>query len=236
MSAPIAAFVDHYQVLGVDPKADTATIHAAYNALAVRAKQEGDKEKYEAVTASYETLADPGGRKAFDAVRLGSGSENTPLTFDAEEFFPKLKDDGNRRLCLLCLLYDRRRKSPRVPAFPVRLLEKVIRLTENELTIDMWFLKEKGYMTADDKSALMITVEGIEYLETVMPTLEQIKPFLVAQPDQPAQADQEPKAADATPPAPSKALPKINLPPREQPLKINIPKSLARPKAPPAAQ
>ncbi|MEZ5401332.1 MAG: DnaJ domain-containing protein [Bryobacteraceae bacterium] len=229
MSAPIAAFVDHYQVLGVEPKADTAAIHAAYTALATRHKEAGDKEAYDAVTGSYEVLADPEGRKAFDAVRLGSGSESVPLIFDPEDFFPKLAGDADRRLCLLCVLYNRRRQSPRVPGFPVRMLEKVVKITETELTIDMWFLKEKGYMTADDKSALMITVPGIEFLERERPTHEQIERFLVRQ-----EIPRGPEAAVAQPHPDSHGdkRPKVGLLAGKEPLKINIPKSLSKLKPP----
>ncbi len=226
MSAPIASFVDHYQMLGVEPKADSATIHAAYTALALKYKQEGDKEKYAAVTASYELLADPESKKAFDAVRLGDGGDEAPLAFDVDDFFFRLHQDANRRLCLMCLLYNRRRLTPRTPGLPIRMLEKVIKLTLEELTIDMWFLKEKGFITADDKSALMISVAGIEFLEREPPSAEQIAPFLVQ--------NAEPAAPEA--PAVAKpAPPKINVPPRTgEPFKINIPKAFSRPKAPPA--
>ncbi|MEZ5356066.1 MAG: DnaJ domain-containing protein [Bryobacteraceae bacterium] len=237
MSAPIAGFVDHYNVLGVDPKSDTATIHAAYTALATRAKQDGDTEKYAAVTASFEVLGDPEGRKAFDAVRLGPGGEEISLRLDLEDFFECVNKDANRRLCLLCVLYNRRRQSPRVPGFPLRVLDKVIRTTPEETAVDIWFLKEKGYISADDKSALTITVAGIEFLEQEKPSQERVAPFLIqaeeAPVHRPAVAVKAPE--EKAPASPLPPLPRITVPPRSgEPLKINIPKSLSRPKAPPA--
>lgn len=79
MSAPLAGkFQDHYEVLGIDPKADVETIQQAYSALAKKFHPgnavSGDAEAFEAVNMAYEVLSDPPQRHAFDNLK-GSGED-----------------------------------------------------------------------------------------------------------------------------------------------------------------
>lgn len=181
MGAPAVAFVDHYGILGVDAKATNNAIHQAYSALAAKYhpnnKESGDKEKYEAVTTAYETLSDPAARKAYDSVKSG-GVEDIPINFDPDEFLAGMGQDTGRRMCLLSMLYDRRKQSPRTPGIPIRLIETLTTFSGLELTFCTWYLKQKGLVTSDDKSNLVITVEGMDYLEANRPDAASIRPFL----------------------------------------------------------
>lgn len=182
MSTPLAGkFQDHYVVLGVDPKADSDTIHKAYSALAAKYHpnnpSSGDKDKFAAVTLAYEVLADPAARKAFDSIRSGPEPETAPR-FSGEKFFESISQEANRRFALLCLLYDRRQQKPFSPSLAMRQIEAMLTPTTEELTFTIWYLKQRGYIKSDDKSSLQITVDGMDYLEKNMPSIATIQPFL----------------------------------------------------------
>lgn len=184
MSAPVAGkFQDHYQVLGVEPSADSETIHRAYNALATkyhpRNAETADKEKYDAVTLAYEVLSDLATRQVFDSVRSGPEKEPPPQ-FDGTQFFATLVKEQLRRQCLLCLLYDRRRQKPSTPGLALRQVESMMVITADELQFATWYLKQTGLISSDDKSNLMITVRGMDYLEEKQPEAQPILALLRA--------------------------------------------------------
>ena len=193
VSAPLAGkFQDHYKVLGVEPKSDTETIHQAYSTLAQRFhpnnKSTGDEAKYKAVTQAYEVLMDPAARQAFDAVRGGPPAESAPR-FSGGQFFQSLESDGRWRQCLLCILYDRRRKKPATPGLSVRHVENMMTATSEQVQFTIWYLKQRGYVASDDKSNLQITIQGIDHLEKSLPepgtVLGLLKPDAVQQPEKP---------------------------------------------------
>lgn len=182
MSAPVAGkFQDHYQVLGIDAKADLAAIERAFRQLAARYdpanKESGDPHKLQAVTQAYEVLADPDLRKAFDNLRGGNAAESKP-TFSGAQFFQTLGTEGVRRLAILCILYDRRLKKPSTPGLSLRQLEGMIFATPDQLQFAMWYLKQRGHVASDDKSNVAITFAGIDYLENHPPDPEPILAIL----------------------------------------------------------
>lgn len=87
--------VDLYNLLGVKPSADAATIKAAYRRLAMKYHPDqnlGDKEAeeyFKKITQAYEVLSDPQRRRAYDRMRRRSpagqsqGWENLSEFFDA---------------------------------------------------------------------------------------------------------------------------------------------------------
>ena len=173
MSAPAAGkFQDHYEVLGVDIKSDSETIQKAYAKLAEkynpRTSPEGNQEKFDAVNLAYEILSDPQNRQEFDRLK-GIGEAAGPPRFSGEAFFVALNRQNELRTALLCLLYDRRRVRPFTPSLSMRHLETMLDVASEELNFVLWYLKQRGFAAADDKSSLLITVEGMDYLEQLRP-------------------------------------------------------------------
>jgi DnaJ-class molecular chaperone len=82
MAAPLTAFVDHYAILGVDPKADSETIRKAFSAHSTKSHPrngtEPDQKRFDEVKASFDVLIDPVARKAYDAVKLGPAEDELP--------------------------------------------------------------------------------------------------------------------------------------------------------------
>jgi hypothetical protein len=76
----------HYQVLGVVPTASTAEIRAAYVALARRFHPDvgGDPRRMREINAAWDTLADPGQRRAYD-LSIGAPRVGTDARSDLDE-------------------------------------------------------------------------------------------------------------------------------------------------------
>ncbi|MDP2999295.1 MAG: DnaJ domain-containing protein [Bryobacterales bacterium] len=174
-------FQDHYSVLGVEPKSDSEVIHRAYSALAARFHPDNeltrDKARFAAVTLAYEVLSDPEARAVFDAIRRSPGHESAPQ-FGGTKFFDAIVSEAARRMVILCVLYDRRQQKPFTPSLAVRQLEVMLTVSLEEMNFTLWYLKQRGLVKADDTSSLLITVEGMDYLEKNLPSIDTILPFL----------------------------------------------------------
>ncbi len=165
-SASAGRFQDHYEVLGVDHKASSDAIQSAYARLSDKYNpQTGsapDHDKFEAVTLAFEVLSDPELRGDFDKLK-GIGGDEKPR-FSGLPFFEAYTRDIHLRVALLCVLYDRRRTKPFTPSLSMRNLENIFHVTTVEMNFAIWYLKQRDLVTMDDKSSLMITTPGIDYL------------------------------------------------------------------------
>lgn len=184
MSAPLAGkFVDHYEILGVEPKATSETIQTAYARLAKmyhpNNKETGDKERFDAVCASYEILCDPTLRREFDKIKGIDQREGSPK-FTGLPFFEALGRETALRSAMLCVLYDRRRTRPFTPSLSMRHLENILSATEEELNFALWYLKQRSLVASDDKSSLLITADGMDFLEEHRPEANLVMPLIKA--------------------------------------------------------
>lgn len=185
MSSPAAGkFQDHYEILGLKPDATSEVIQKAYTELAAkynpRNKETGDKEKFENINFAYETLIDPQQRKLFDSLRAPSGSADEAPKFTGRKFFHDVTLEVYTRQAILCILYDRRRLNPITPALSVRLLDKMIHTTQENLELAIWYLKQRNLVVQDDKSRLLITVEGMDSLVSNPPEPDSILQLMKA--------------------------------------------------------
>jgi curved DNA-binding protein len=182
MSAPVAGkFQDHYALLGVDPKCDSAVIQAAYAKWAQKYNpgnpDTGDQAKFDAVNLAFEVLSDATTRREFDKIKGVDQDDGIPR-FSGAAFFEALGRETRLRVALLCILYDRRRTKPFTPSLSMRQVENSLYTTEEELSFALWYLKQRGLAGQDDKSSLLITVEGMDFLENNRPAPEAVLPFI----------------------------------------------------------
>jgi hypothetical protein len=182
MSAPLAGkFQDHYAILGIDPKSDSDTIQKAYAQLAQKYypnnSATANAEMFEAVNAAYETLSDPELRSIFDKLK-GVGQDEGGPKFSGVEFFDALGREALRRAAILCVLYDRRLTKPSTPSLSMRHMELIVEATAAELSSAIWYLKQRGLAASDDKSSLVITVDGMDFLESKRPAPEDVMKFI----------------------------------------------------------
>ena len=184
MSAPAAGkFQDHYKVLEIDAKSDADTIQQAYGKLAQkyhpRNAETGDQAKFEAVNLAHEVLSDPALKAEFDKLK-GGGEEKSEFMFSGLDFFAGLGRETALRSAVLCVLYDRRRRSPFTPGLPLRRIENMLETATEGLNFALWYLKQRNLAASDDKSNLLITVEGMDYLEANPPAPEAVMPLVKA--------------------------------------------------------
>jgi hypothetical protein len=89
--------------------------------------------------------------------------------FLTKEFTEGVDGEINRRMGLLCLLYTQRRTNSLQPALSVLEIEQLMFIPREHLIFTVWYLKAKRYIQQDDRSSLMITSDGIDFMETNLP-------------------------------------------------------------------
>jgi len=168
------ANVDHdedlYEVLQVNPKADSETIHRVYRMLAQRYhpdhKQTGDEGKFRRLLEAYQTLSDLEKRAAYDVMR----SAKRKQTWDV--FRNKKEADGTgaerrKRTMALAVMYRKRLRKPDNPFIQLREIEDVLGIEKEHLEFALWYLREKGYVTKTDNGTFAITALGVEAYEEI---------------------------------------------------------------------
>jgi len=167
--------------MGVEPTSDSATIQAAYTRLSQKYHPSnadtGNKEKFDQLNQAFEVLSDPELRAAFDKIK-GIDREAGGPKFSGTEFFDALGQGAVLRAAVLCLLYDRMRLKSFKPSLSMRNMEGMLRVRGEELNFALWYLKKRNYVINDDKSALAITVEGMDYLEHNPPSEAEVMSFI----------------------------------------------------------
>ncbi len=184
MSAPVAGkFQDHYTVLGVDPKADSETIQAAYAKLTQKYhkdnRETANQEKLESVNLAYEVLCDATLRAEFDKIK-GIDQDDGKPKFGGARFFDSLGHQTGLRNAVLSVLYERRQLKPYRPALSMRHLDGILVATNDELNFALWYLRQRSLVQSDDKSNLQITIDGMEFLEKNHPDPEQVMGYIKA--------------------------------------------------------
>ncbi len=172
MAVANEAFVDYYEMLRVSPGAEIESIQRVHRALAARYhpdnKETGNLERFLKVNEAFKVLSDPEKRNEFDA-SYKTKKENPIPVFLTKEFTEGVDGEINRRIGLLCLLYTQRRINQILPALSVLEIEQRMFIPREHLQFTIWYLKSKHYVAQDDRSSLMITAEGIDFLETHLP-------------------------------------------------------------------
>lgn len=171
---PVSAeeFIDFYELLQISPNAEVETINRIYRMLAARYHPDnpetGDMEMFLLLKRAHEVLSDPRLRAEYDELRKQQLAE--PLrVFSLREFATGIDGEGNRRLGVLCLLYNRRRMNHEHPGVSVLELETLMSFPREHLMFALWYLKEKGYVQQDEQSNFAITAEGVDYVEANLP-------------------------------------------------------------------
>jgi curved DNA-binding protein CbpA len=176
-------FVDYYELMQISQNADLETIHRVYRMLAARYHPDnpetGDAEKFLLLNEARRHLSDPERRAAYD-VTYNSRNTEPIRVFEMREFAEGIDGESNRRMGLLCLLYNRRRANSDHPGLSVLELETMMWFPREHLVFTIWYLKEKGYIRQDDQSSLMITAEGTDYVEENLPTNKTLYKLLKA--------------------------------------------------------
>jgi curved DNA-binding protein CbpA len=163
------ASTDYYELLQISQNAEPETIHRVYRLLAQRFHPDnlttGNAERFRELHEAYRVLSDPEQRARYDVAyhherqdrwRPVSTPENADNDFDLEQV---------TRLTVLEVLYTRRRAEPDKPGVFVLDLEGLTGRPREHLEFTTWYLSQKRFISRGDNSQLVITAEGVDYLE-----------------------------------------------------------------------
>ena len=171
--SPNPEFIDYYELLQISPNAELETIQRVYRMLATRYHPDnpetGNETQFVTLTRAYETLSDPVQREAYDV--LYQQNKVHPISlFETKDFSLGLDGESNRRMGILCLLYKRRRSDSDNPGISILELESVMSCAREHLMFTLWYLKERSCVRQDENSDYVITGEGVDYVETHLPS------------------------------------------------------------------
>jgi curved DNA-binding protein CbpA len=157
----------------INPRAEIETVQRVYRILAARYdpknSQTGDPERFRMLTEAYEVLSNPAKRSAYD--RWLESSQAAPLSiFLGKEFTDGIDAEAKIRVGVLCLLYAKRRANPDFAALSLLDMENLMAFPRERLLFAIWYLRAKRYIVQDDRSSFIISAEGVDFLESQLPT------------------------------------------------------------------
>jgi curved DNA-binding protein CbpA len=184
-------FENYYEALQLSPRADQVMINKAYRLLAAYYHpdhtQTGNEEKFKSVLRAHDVLSDPARRMQYDqeyarqmaqapapmpqltGPRPGSFAAKFQKLTNREEpeedQLPSISERELRRLILLAL-YDVRRNHPQQPEVNLLVLCELVGAAVQHMDFSRWYLKEKGLIKMDESANLMITVQGVDFVES----------------------------------------------------------------------
>jgi curved DNA-binding protein CbpA len=166
------SFIDFYELMQISRNAEAETIDRVYRMLAARLHPDntetGDKELFMLLQRAREILLDPETRAHYDQL-LEAQSQKPLSVFSLREFAKGIDGEANRRMGVLCLLYNRRRVDLEAPGLSVLELESMMSCPREHLMFALWYLKEKQFVRQDDQSSFVITGTGVDYVEEHIP-------------------------------------------------------------------
>jgi len=170
---PSPSTINYYDLMQINPRAEIESIERVYRILAARYNpgnlQTGDAERYRLITEAYQTLSDPGRRKEYDKQFEQHAAGPLPI-FLSKEFAEGIDSEAKIRIGVLCLLYSKRRANPDFAALSLLDMENIMAFPRERLLFALWYLRGKRYVVQDDRSSFIISADGVDYLESQLPT------------------------------------------------------------------
>lgn len=170
---------DYYEVLQVSASAELETIHRVYRLLAQRFhpdnRETGNPSRFRLISDAYAVLSNPEERARYDVLHQRQKQDRWRLVSTGGQADNDFDMEQRVRLTVLEVLYTKRRMDPREPAVFSLDLEGMIGRPREHLEFTIWYLGQKKYVTRDDNSRLIITAEGVEYLEANYSTASQLR-------------------------------------------------------------
>jgi curved DNA-binding protein len=165
-------FIDYYELLQISPNAELETVHRVFKMLATRYHPDnpetGDVDRFVLLNQAYEALTDPKRRADYDTYY--AEHKFKPLeVFETKDFEIGVDGEANRRMGILCLLYNRRRSNPDDPGLSLLEFETMMSFAREHMLFTMWYLKEQGYVRMDEQSDYEITAAGVDFVEKNLP-------------------------------------------------------------------
>jgi curved DNA-binding protein CbpA len=167
------SLINYYDLLQINPRAEIETIERVYRIMAARYhpdnKQTGNAERFRLLTEGYQMLRDPAKRGEYDRHFEVNPAGPLPI-FLGKEFTEGIDSEAKIRIGVLCLLYSKRRANPDYAALSLLDMENIMSFPRERLLFALWYLRAKRYVLQDDRSSFIISAEGVDFLESQLPT------------------------------------------------------------------
>jgi curved DNA-binding protein CbpA len=161
--------VDYYEALQISPNAEPEMIHRVYRLLAQRFhpdnKESGSATRFRLISEAYEVLSVPEKRARYDVAYQQRQQDRWRLVAKGADAENDFVSEQALRLTVLEVLYTQRRMDAAVPGIFATDLEKMTGRPREHLEFTLWYLVQKKMITRGDSSLLVITADGVEYLE-----------------------------------------------------------------------
>ena len=161
--------LDYYEVLQVSANAEQDTIQRVFRLLAQRFhpdnKESGNEARFREIHQAYSVLNDPEKRARYDIAYQQQRNERWRLVSAGTQAENEFEYEVIGRLTLLEALYTRRRVEPGNPSLFSTDLESLLGRPREHLEFTLWYLGQRKFVTRDDQSRLVITADGVDYLE-----------------------------------------------------------------------
>jgi curved DNA-binding protein CbpA len=114
---------------------------------------------------AYTILSDPAARARYDVFHQQQRQDRWRIVSSGARAENEFELENIVRLTVLEMLYTKRRLEPRNPGIFSLDLEELTGRPREHLEFTVWYLLQKKLLHRDDNSRLVITAEGVEYLE-----------------------------------------------------------------------
>ena len=165
-------FIDYYEMMQISPNAEAETIQRVYRMLAGRYHPDnsntGDMDRFLRLNQAYKVLSDPVERAEYDNEYRAEHLQPMEV-FNLREFAVGIDGEANRRMGVLCLLYNRRRTNTESPGLSLLEFEQLMSSAREHLVFTIWYLKDKGYLRQTEDTSYAITSAGVDYVEAGLP-------------------------------------------------------------------
>jgi curved DNA-binding protein CbpA len=176
-------FIDYYEMLQISPNAQMETINRVYRLLAQRFHpdnpESADTERFLKLQQAYAVLSNPERKAEYDEDRRHY-YERPMEVFGMKEFSDGIEGEGNRRMGILCLLYNKRRSSPEEAGMSVLTMETLMALPREHLLFTIWYLRQKQLVEFNFNSEYEITAVGIDLVESKFPKSTVLQKLIAA--------------------------------------------------------
>lgn len=160
---------DYYEVLQVSPSAEPDTIHRVYRLFAQRFhpdnQESGDESRFREVHEAYVTLSDPAKRAQYDVYHQQQKQDRWRLVSAGARAEDDFEVEQINRLTVLEALHAQRRLEPDGSGVPLRELESLTGRPREHLQFTIWYLVQRKLVQRDDRAQLLITADGVDFLE-----------------------------------------------------------------------
>jgi curved DNA-binding protein CbpA len=160
---------DYYEILQISANAEPETVHRVYRLLAQRFHPDnaetGNESRFRLISEAYQVLSDPDQRVKYDVLHARRQQERWRLVSAGAQAENDFETEELVRLTILEILYTRRRVEPESVSLSPFDLERMTGRAREHLEFTIWYLIQKKCLTRSDNSGLMITADGVDYLE-----------------------------------------------------------------------